>query len=141
MCYNIIRTDAQKSTLLIRLMVGVVFLSEGIQKFLFPNKLGSGRMEKIGISFPEVSGYLVGGLEIICGTLVLIGLMIRLAVSPLIIIMIVAMVSTKYPILINEGFWPMMHAGRTDWCMFLGCVYLFIKGGGKWSVDYRIQRK
>lgn len=116
-------------------MVGVVFLSEGIQKFLFPEKLGSGRFEKIRLPNPEFLGPFVGTFEIACGTLVLFGLLTRLASTPLIIIMLVAIATTKVEILLNDGFWKMMHESRTDWAMLLGSIFLLIKGGGKWSVD------
>jgi len=46
-------TAAPASVLLIRVMVGVVFLTEGIQKFLYPNELGVGRFLKIGIPAAE----------------------------------------------------------------------------------------
>jgi uncharacterized membrane protein YphA (DoxX/SURF4 family) len=128
-------TDKLKTTLLIRLMVGVVFLSEGIQKFLFPALQGAGRFEKIGLPAPEFLGSFVGTFEILCGTLVLLGFLTRLATIPLIIIMVVAMSTTKVDILINEGFWAMMHASRTDWAMLLGSLFLFFRGGGAWSFD------
>lgn len=51
----ITNNDNSKTTILIRLMAGAVFLSEGIQKFLFADKLGAGRFEKIG--FWEASFY------------------------------------------------------------------------------------
>ncbi|MFO7445796.1 MAG: DoxX family protein, partial [Ignavibacteriaceae bacterium] len=88
--------------LLIRLMTGTVFLSEGIQKFLYPGERGVGRFIKIGLPAPEFFGYFVPSFEVICGTLVLIGLFTRLASIPLIIIMIVAIITTKIPILLNE---------------------------------------
>jgi hypothetical protein len=55
---------APAATILIRLMVGAVFLSEGIQKFLFPDALGVGRFAKIGIPYPEVMAPFVGVFEI-----------------------------------------------------------------------------
>ncbi len=128
-------TDELKTTLLIRLMVGVVFLSEGIQKFLFPALQGAGRFEKIGLPAPEFLGSFVGTFEILCGILVLLGFLTRLATIPLIIIMVVALSTTKVDILINEGFWAMMHASRTDWAMLLGSLFLFFRGGGAWSFD------
>lgn len=79
---NLIRTDDSKTTILIRLMVGAVFLSEGIQKFLFPGIRGAGRFEKIGLPFPEFFGSFVGSFEIVCGALVLIGLLTRFASVP-----------------------------------------------------------
>jgi len=132
---------ANFSIILIRLMVGLVFLSEGIQKFLFPDQLGVGRFIKIGLPFPEFFGYFVPSFEIVCGILVLIGLFTRLAAIPLIIIMLVAIISTKIPILLNDGFWKMAHEARTDWAMILGLIFLLIVGAGKISFDhYRSQK-
>jgi putative oxidoreductase len=91
---KIVLTDNDATTLLIRSMVGAVFLSEGIQKFLFPDKLGTGRFEKIGLPNPEFLGPFVGSFEIICGSLVLIGLVTRLAAIPLIIVMLVAIATS-----------------------------------------------
>jgi uncharacterized membrane protein YphA (DoxX/SURF4 family) len=141
MLQKIITTDNQKTTILIRLIVGAVFLSEGIQKFLFADKLGAGRFAKIGLPNPDFLGPFVGSFEIICGTLILLGLLTRLAANPLIIIMFVAIATTKAEVLANEGFWAMMHGSRTDWAMLLGSIFLLIKGGGKWSIDYRMQTK
>lgn len=131
----LIKTDRSKTTILIRLIVGVVFLSEGIQKFLYPVSRGSGRFEKIGLSSPEFLGDFVGSVEIICGILILLGFLTRLASIPLFIIMVVAISSTKVEILVDKGFWEMMHASRTDWAMLLGSIFLFLKGGGRWSLD------
>lgn len=116
-------------------MVGVVFLSEGIQKFLFVDTLGAGRFEKIGLPSPEFLGSFVGCFEIVCGTLILFGLLTRLASIPLIIIMLVAIATTKLEILTQKGFWEMMHESRTDWAMLLGSIFLLIRGGGFWSAD------
>lgn len=132
---KIIQTDSSKTTIIIRLIVGVVFLSEGIQKFLFPALRGAGRFEKIGLPSPEFLGSFVGGFEILCGGLILLGLFTRLASIPLIIIMLVAFGTTKAEVLANQGFWELMHGSRTDWSMLLGSIFLLIKGGGYWSID------
>lgn len=132
---RLLNTDNSKTTILIRLMVGTVFLSEGIQKFLFPAIRGTGRFEKIGLPSPEFLGNFVGSFEIVCGALVLVGLFTRLASMPLIIIMVAAISTTKLEVLAENGFWEMMHGSRTDWAMLLGVVFLLIKGGGFWSVD------
>lgn len=137
-----------RSVMLIRLMVGSVFLSEGTQKFLSPDSVGAGRFAKIGIPWPEIMGPFVGTVEIICGTLILIGLFTRLAAAPLIAVMCVAIVSTKIPILLGRGFWgfslrelpqygfwSMAHEARTDWAMLLGSLFLLWVGGGAWSAD------
>lgn len=140
MLQKIIRTDLDQATILIRLMVGSVFLSEGIQKFLFAEKVGAGRFAKAGLPNPEFLGPFVGTFEITCGILVLIGLLTRIAVIPLIIIMLVAISTTKVDILNKDGLSEMLRASKTDWAMLLGSIFLLIKGGGRWSVDNRLQR-
>ncbi len=130
-------TDTSRTTFLIRIMVGVVFLSEGIQKYLFPASLGVGRFETIGLPAPEFLAYFVGAFEIICGILVLIGLFTRFGALPLFIIITVAILTTKIEILFDKGFWAMMHEARTDFSMFLGSIFLLIKGGGFWSLDLK----
>src|SRR5690606_14475169 len=138
MFIKIINTDNTKATILIRLMVGVVFVSEGIQKLLFPAVRGAGRFEKIGLPYPDILGSFVGTLEIICGLMILIGLFTRLANVPLFIIIVVAIATTKADLFANQGFWEMMHGSRTDWAMLLGSVFLFIKGGGFGSINRKI---
>jgi putative oxidoreductase len=89
---------------------------------------------------PEFLGSFVGTFEILCGALILIGLLTRLASIPLIIIMLVAIVSTKAEVLAEKGFWEMMHGSRTDWAMLLGSIFLLIKGSGFWSLDHQLKK-
>ena len=124
--------------MLIRLAVGLIFLTEGIQKFLFPDLLGPGRFMKIGFTDPAFWAYFTGTFEVICGLLVLLGCMTRLASIPLLIIMITAFITTKWPLLMSKGFWPFAHEYRTDFAMTLLLIYLLIFGAGKFSVDSRI---
>jgi uncharacterized membrane protein YphA (DoxX/SURF4 family) len=76
---RIVYTGNERTTILIRLIVGAVFLSEGIQKFLFAEKLDSGRFAKIGLPIPNFLGPFVGFFEIVCGAFILFGLPTRLA--------------------------------------------------------------
>jgi putative oxidoreductase len=124
-----------RSIILIRIMVGCVFLSEGIQKFLFSDSLGVGRFIKIGIPAPEIMAPFIGVVEIVCGGLIILGLFTRLASIPLIINMLVAISTTKIPILLEKGFWAMAHEARVDCCMVLGSLFLLIVGSGQWSLD------
>lgn len=135
---SLLGSNAPSSVILIRVMVGWVFLSEGIQKFLFPSALGVGRFEKIGIPAPNFSAPFVGVVEIVCGLSLIIGLLTRLASIPLVINISVAIATTKIPMLAKSGFWNMMHEARTDFCMLLGLIFLLIAGGGAKSVDLRL---
>jgi putative oxidoreductase len=150
----LLRTRAEGWTILVRLMVGlVVFLSEGIQKLAFPEILGAGRFANIGIPYPDVMGPFVGTVEVVCGTLIILGLLTRLAAIPLVVIMVAAIVSTKLPIwaghdiwifhmpkLARYGFWSMAHEARDDFLMLLGSLYLLIAGAGAWSLDAMLTR-
>ncbi|HRN46957.1 DoxX family protein [Agriterribacter sp.] len=124
--------------MLCRLAVGLIFLSEGLQKYITPETTGTGRFEKIGLTNPSFWAYFTGTFEIICGILLLIGLLTRFAAIPLLIIMVVAFISTKIPILTNKGFWSMAHEYRTDFVMTILLVYLLIYGGGNYSIDKKI---
>ena len=69
--------------------------------------------------------------------------------------MVVAIVSTKFPILLGHdfwifhvqklpcyGFWSMAHEARSDFlCMLLGELYLLIEGAGAWSLDALLARR
>ena len=132
---------AAKATLLIRILVGWVFLSEGIQKFLFPDALGVGRFVKIGIPWPQVMAPFVGVVEIVCGVLLLVGLITRLASIPLLIDICVALYSTKIITLAKNGLWSTLHEARTDVSMLLGLIFLLLVGGGTLSLDARVSAK
>jgi len=135
MLKRLMNTHAPAATVVIRIAVGAVFLSEGIQKFLFPADVGAGRFAKIGLPSPDTLAPFVGSFEIVCGSLILLGLVTRLAAIPLLIIMSVAIYTTKIPILVKSGFWKMAHEARTDFAMFLGSLFLLIVGAGLWSLD------
>lgn len=131
-------TNAPRATILIRLLVGAVFLSEGVQKFLFPATLGVGRFIKIGIPAPQFFAPFVGVVEMLFGALLILGLLTRLATIPLIIDISVAIVTTKIPMLSKAGFWATAHEARTDYCMLLGLLFLLLVGGGPLSIDRRV---
>lgn len=137
----IFKTVSDHRSILPRLIVGLVFLSEGIQKFLFPELVGAGRFEKIGFANPEFLSAFVASFEIVCGILMLIGFSVRLAAIPLLIIMITAITTTKIPILTEKGFWQMAHDSRTDFAMTLLIIFLIIYGAGKLSIDYWINQR
>jgi uncharacterized membrane protein YphA (DoxX/SURF4 family) len=138
---KLLATSTPPAVVLVRFIVGAVFLSEGVQKFLFPAMLGVGRFAKIGIPWPEFSAPFVGVFEIGCGLLILVGVGTRLAAIPLIIDMLVAVATTKIPMLLKSGFWSTAHEARADWSMLLGTIFLLIMGGGAWSLDAWLARR
>jgi putative oxidoreductase len=131
---------AARAVLLIRVLVGWVFVSEGVQKFLFPALLGVGRFAKIGIPFPRVTAPVVGTIEIGCGALLLIGWFTRCAAIPLLGVITVAIATTKIPMIAKSGIWSMLHEARADFSMLLGLLFLLIVGAGSVSLDARRNR-
>src|SRR5947207_49239 len=96
-------TSAPRWTMLIRIVVGGIFLTEGLQKFIYYEELGSGRFVKIGIPFPAFTGPFVGVAETVCGALLILGLLTRVAALVMLINISVAIISTKLPILLGHG--------------------------------------
>ena len=138
---HIFDTKGPASLILIRILLGSIFVSEGIQKFLFPELLGAGRFLKIGIPMPEFSATFTGVFEITCGLLLRLGLATRLVAVPLFCIMCVAIMSTKGSVLINQGFWVTAHEARTDISMLFCLVFIFINGSGRLSIDNLIGKR
>jgi putative oxidoreductase len=139
---------------IIRLLVGWVFLVEGILKFLLPDELGVGRFSTIGIPAPQIMAPFVGIVEIACGILLITGLLTWLAALSLLINISVAILSTKIPIWLGHGYWrfslpklkhygflSMLHEARTDISMLLGLIFLLLVGPGAWSLDAKILRR
>ncbi len=127
----LLRKVNDNRTFLIRFIVGLIFLSEGVQKYLFPELVGTARFEKIGFSDPAFWAYFTGAFEILCGIFVLLGWFTRMASIPLLIIMVTAFITTKWPILTDKGIWSFAHEYRTDFAMTFLLIWLLIYGAGK----------
>lgn len=125
--------------LLLRCLPGFVFLAEGIQKFLFPDSLGTGRFTKLGFSHPAFWASFTGSFEIACGGLLIIGLLTRWATIPLLIVMAVAFTTTKWPEWMEKGFWTFAHDYRTDFAMTLSLLAVLLLGAGSWSLDSKMR--
>lgn len=147
-------TDAAKTTILIRVMVGTIILSEGIQKILYPALRGAGRFEEMGFSNPEFVGYFLGSFEIFAGLLIVFGFLTRAGTLITLTIISVTIIVAKIPIALGEslgpfilpdlsryGFWSMAHEMRIDFALWFGSLFLLIKGGGRWSCDRQLYRK
>jgi uncharacterized membrane protein YphA (DoxX/SURF4 family) len=131
-------TGGPRSLFLVRLAVGSIFLTQGILKFTSP-KMGVLRFARIGFPSPGFTAHFVGSFEIVCGTLVLLGLLSRLAAIPLLIVISTAIATTKLPELrhAGQGFWFMVSDARTDFAMFCSLIFLIVQGPGRWSLDRR----
>lgn len=130
--------------ILIRVIVGVVFLTEGILKFMQPGELGVGRFEHIGLPMSGLLAPLVAVVEIVAGAALLLGLYAGDAALALLVVILVAIVTTKVPILLGHplgrfepaklnhyGFLSFLHEARTDLCMLFGSAAILVDSGLK----------
>jgi putative oxidoreductase len=126
-----------RAIILIRIAVGLIFFSQGLLKFLDP-AMGVNRFTRFGFPHPAFTAHFVGSFEIICGLLVLFGVITRLSAIPLLIVISTAIATTKIPELFrpNQGFWFMVSDARTDFSMLCCLLFLIIAGPGTWSVDW-----
>ena len=128
--------------ILIRTMVGLVFLTEGILKFLLPGELGVGRFAHVGFPYPHLLAPFVGGVEIAAGAALILNLYAGDAALLLLVVIITALITTKIPILLGRplgrfapaklthyGLLSFLHEARTDLCMLFGCVAILLDSG------------
>lgn len=137
---KILDTGNDSRIIFARTITGLIFISEGIQKYLIVSMLGTAYFSEIGFGHPMFWAYFTGAFEISCGILILIGFLTRLASIPLLIIMITAFFKTKLPLLLSNGFLTFAHEYRIDFALTLLLILLIIYGGGKWSADLKILR-
>lgn len=129
--------------MLVRFVVGIVFLTEGILKFLMPAELGAGRFAHIGLPFPNLLAPFVGGVEVAAGAAVLVNLYAGDAALLLLCVIVTAIVTTKIPIwtggplgpfnppknLPVSGWLGFFHEARTDLAMLFCLVAILIDTG------------
>ena len=129
--------------ILIRVIVALVFITEGVLKFVYPGELGAGRLEHIGFPIPHVLGPLVGIVEIVAGAAVLANFYTGGAAILLLAVITTAIVSTKVPILLGHAFGRFalqkninhygilgfLHEARTDLAMFFSLIAITIDSG------------
>lgn len=127
-----------RAILLVRIAVGLIFSTQGLLKYIDP-KMGVERFARIGFPHPYFTAHLVGGFEMVCGGLVLVGLFTRLAAVPLLAVISTAIATTKIPEVFrsNQGFWFLVSDARTDFAMFYCLVFLIASGGGVLALDHR----
>lgn len=144
-------TTAPHATLVIRVMAGAVFVSEGILKFVYTNQ-GVGRFTKLGFPLPGATATAVAVFEIVGGAMLIAGLFTRLVAAGFAIEMVVAMLTTKIALFLGTsplplppappklGIWAVLHETRTDWAQLMCCVFLALVGAGALSLDARRAR-
>jgi len=137
----LLRTDADRATLLIRLVLGLVILPHGAQKALgwFGGAGFGGTMDFFSqqMGIPALFGFLAIAAEFAGGLGLLSGLLTRVAAFGVLANMVVAAVMVHLP----NGFFMNWYGNQQgegfEYHLLAGgmALYLVIKGGGAASVD------
>jgi len=136
--------------ILIRVIVGVVFLTEGILKFVRPGELGVGRFAHIGLPWPHLLAPFAGAVEIAAGGALILSFFAGDAALLLLIVILTAIVTTKVPILLGHHVGPFgppkldhygvlsfIHEARTDLAMLFGLMAILLDSGMRMSLRGR----
>ena len=129
--------------ILIRVIVAVVFITEGVLQLAYSSEYGAGRFARIGIMYPHVMGPLVGVVEIVAGAAVLANFYAGDAAIFLLAVIITAIITTKIPVLIGRPLGPFalpknvtrygvlgfLHESRTDLAMLFSLAAIAIDSG------------
>ncbi len=123
--------NSEVATLLLRVIFGGLFIYHGLTKFLSYDEILPYFQSYLGLS-PQASFNMVIFSELVCGILVFIGFLTRLAVIPIFVTMLVAyfVAHAKDPFNVKELAFTFM----------LISLVIFIAGGGRFSVDALIFR-
>jgi putative oxidoreductase len=137
--------------ILIRVVVGLVFFTEGILKFTQSGEFGAGRFAHIGFPLPQFLAPLVGATEIVAGALMILGFYAGDAAALLLSVILTAIVTTKVPILLGHhvgrfeppklghyGLLSFLHESRTDLCMLVGCLAVLMDSGTRLGQKKRL---
>jgi putative oxidoreductase len=132
------------SMILIRVLMGLVFLFEGSLKFLRPEDLGAGRFEAMGLPFPHYLAPFVGGVEIGSGAAILLNIYAGDAAFAMLVVIVTALLATKLPILLGRplgpfpletlkeyGWLSFFHQARADFCQVFCLLAIVIDSGLK----------
>jgi putative oxidoreductase len=118
------------SQLLIRLVIASVFIHSGYGKLTHLDKTIE-YFASLGIPMAHLQAPFAAGMELLCGSLVLIGFATRVAAVPLIVIMAVAIRTARWEDV--DGI--MSLADITEFLYIVLLSVLVFNGAGKLSVD------
>lgn len=113
-----------------RLTLGVIFIGSGWGKLQNLAKVTE-FFGELGIPAPAFNAVLVSSAELVCGALLLIGLLSRLAAIPLMVTMTVAILTAKRDALHSLADL----VGFEEWTYIVLALWIAVAGAGPLSVD------
>jgi uncharacterized membrane protein YphA (DoxX/SURF4 family) len=131
---------------LLRIIVSVIFFTEGLLKFLWAEELGVGRFTRIGLPMPTQLAQFVAILEMVAALALVFNLFTGDAALLLLGVMLGALVTTKIPILLGHsflGFQPaqlahygvlsFLHESRLDLLVIFALLVILAQSGVSWG--------
>ena len=124
------------SLLVARLTLGVEFISTGWGKLQHLDKV-TAYFEELGIAMPALNARVASLTELVCGTLLFVGVLSRLASLPLVVTMLVAIATAKRSEL--DGIVAL--SGLLEWTYIVLLLVIAIQGPGTLSLDCLAARR
>lgn len=130
---------------IMRLALGIFFILSGFFK-LFDSEQHEKLLKTMmasNIPFPEFNAYFVPIIELICGCLLIIGLLTTLVAFIMFVVMITALITDRIAsVAMHGGFLLIENFFYLPEVLYaLIFFWLFFSGPGKISLDYRIGKK
>ena len=122
--------------LISRLTIGGIFIQTGWGKLHHLDKVIQ-FFTSLGIPAPQIQAPFVSGIELGCGSLVLIGLFTRVASVPLIGTMVVAILTAKMKDVADLSDFLSL----SEYLFIVLLVWLIVKGAGALSVDHLLAKR
>jgi putative oxidoreductase len=116
----------------LRIVTALLFLQHGLAKlFHFPHVAMFDQMELFSL------GGLAGVIELVGGILLLVGLFVR----PAAFIVSGEMAVAYFLVHAPQNFFPILNQGELAVLYCFVFLYLFVAGGGAWSLDAVLSRR
>ena len=119
-----------------RLTIGLIFVQTGWGKVTNIQRV-VGFFTELGIPAPEIQARLAASAELVCGTLILVGLFTRVATLPLIVTMTVAILTARR----GDIHELSDLLGMSEYLTIVVLLWLGAYGAGPLSLDAALARR
>lgn len=131
---------APAAPVVLRLVVGTVMAVHGWQKLteMGPATFGAGMVAELGIPAPVLVGWLITLVELIGGSLLVIGLLTRISAAAVTVVLVGAAILVKPDLGLIAPMGSMLPGAELDLALIAGAVGVLLLGPGKPSVDHAV---
>lgn len=127
--------------LIIRVIVGIIFVFHGYQKLQMGFENVGGFLASLNFPLPQLFAYILTLTELLGGICLILGFLTRLWALLLSFVMIVAIMTVKIKVGLIAPFNQPGVGMELDLALLAGLLSILLQGPGKYSVDLKLLRK